>query len=114
MTTIPDTLIEASRIDGCSNIGIYWRIIMPMCKPAWLTVIILMFQQLWGLNNSQYVNTENLKTLPYALSQITSGGMIRMGAAQAVGVLMLLVPAIVFIVNQTKIIDTMASSGIKE
>lgn len=114
MTTIPDSLIEAARIDGCSNAGIYWRIVMPMSKPAWLTVIILMFQQLWSQNNSQYVYSENLKTLPYALSQITTGGMIRMGAAQAVGVLMLIVPATVFIVNQTKIIDTMASSGIKE
>lgn len=114
MTTIPDSLIESARIDGCANTGIYWRIIMPMSKPAWLTVIILMFQQLWSQNNSQYVYSENLKTLPYALSQITTGGMIRMGAAQAVGVLMLIVPATVFIVNQTKIIDTMASSGIKE
>lgn len=114
MTTIPDSLIESARMDGCANTGIYWRIIMPMSKPAWLTVIILMFQQLWSQNNSQYVYSENLKTLPYALSQITTGGMIRMGAAQAVGVLMLIVPATVFIVNQTKIIDTMASSGIKE
>ena len=101
-------------MDGCANTGIYWRIIMPMSKPAWLTVIILMFQQLWSQNNSQYVYSENLKTLPYALSQITTGGMIRTGAAQAGGVLLLSVPATVFIVNQTKIIDTMASSGIKE
>ena len=57
---------------------------------------------------------EDLKTLPYALQQVTTGGIIRTGAAQAVGVLMLIVPAAVFIINQTKIIDTMATSGIKE
>ena len=114
MRTIPDSLIEAARIDGCSELTTYWRIIMPMSKPAYLTVLILMFQQLWNQNNAAYVYQENLKTLPYALSQITTGGLIRQGAAQAVGVLMLLVPATVFIVNQTKIIDTMASSGIKE
>lgn len=114
MTTIPDTLIESAKIDGCNTVSIYWRIVMPMSKPAWLTVTILMFQQLWGQNNSQYVYSEELKTLPYALNQITSGGMIRMGAAQAVGVLLLIVPALVFVVNQTKIIDTMATSGIKE
>lgn len=114
MRTIPDSLIEAARIDGCSELTTYWRIIMPMSKPAYLTVLILMFQQLWNQNNAAYVYQENLKTLPYALSQITTGGLIRQGAAQAVGVLMLLVPATVFIINQTKIIDTMATSGIKE
>ncbi len=114
MRTIPDSLIEAARIDGCSELTTYWRIIMPMAKPAYLTVLILMFQQLWNQNNAAYVYQENLKTLPYALSQITTGGLIRQGAAQAVGVLMLLVPATVFIINQTKIIDTMATSGIKE
>lgn len=114
MRTIPDSLIEASRIDGCSEFGTYRRIIMPMAKPAYLTVLILMFQQLWNQNNADYVYNENLKTLPYALTQITTGGLIRTGAAQAVGVLMLIVPAAVFIVNQTKIIDTMATSGIKE
>ena len=55
-----------------------------------------------------------MKTLPYALTQITTGGYIRAGAAQSVGVLMLIVPAIIFIFNQTKILETMASSGIKE
>lgn len=114
MTTIPDTLIESARIDGCSEGSIYWKIIMPMSKPAWLTVIILVFQQIWSQNNSQYVYDEQLKTLPYALTQITSGGIIRLGAAQAVGVLMLIVPAIIFMFNQTRIINTMASSGIKE
>ncbi len=114
MTTIPDTLLEAATIDGCSNYGIYWKIIMPMARPAWLTVTILMFQQVWNMDNTNYVYSEALKTLPYALSQITSGALVRMGAAQAVGVLMMIVPAVVFLVNQTKIIDTMASSGIKE
>ena len=114
MSTIPDTLLEAARIDGCSESGIYWRIVMPLAKPVWLTVVILMFQQIWSQNNSQYVYSEQLKTLPYALTQITSGGMVRMGAAQAVGVLMLLVPALVFMFSQTRIIDTMATSGMKE
>ncbi len=114
MTTIPDSLLEAARIDGCSDFQIYWRIVMPLSRPAWLTVAILMFQQVWSMDNTNYVYDESLKTLPYALSQVTSGSLVRQGAGQAVGVLMMIVPAIVFIVNQTKIIETMASSGIKE
>jgi len=114
MSTIPDTLLEAARMDGCSDFQIYWRIVMPLSRPAWLTVAILMFQQIWSLDNTNYVYDESLKTLPYALSQVTSGAIVRVGAGQAVGVLMMIVPAIVFLVNQTKIIDTMAAAGIKE
>ena len=87
---------------------------MPLSRPAWLTVAILIFQQVWCMDNTNYVYDESLKTLPYALSQITSGALVRQGAAQAVGVLMMIVPAIVFMVNQTKIIETMASSGMKD
>ena len=114
ISTIPDSLLEAARMDGCSDFWIYWRIIMPLSKPAWLTVAILMFQQIWSLDNTNYVYDEALKTLPYALSQITSGAIVRVGAGQAVGVLMMIVPAVVFLINQAKIIDTMAAAGIKE
>ena len=114
MTTIPDSMLEAARIDGCSNFQIYWRIVMPLSRPAWLTVAILIFQQVWSMDNTNYVYDEALKTLPYALNQVTSGALVRQGAGQAVGVLMMIVPAIVFMVNQTKIIETMATSGMKE
>lgn len=114
LTTIPDSLLEAARIDGCTDIGIYCRIIMPISKPAWITVIILTFQASWGATNSQYIYSEELKTLPYALNQIVSGGIIRQGAGQAASVLMLLVPAIVFIINQSNVVNTMATSGMKE
>ena len=114
MTTIPDSLLEAARIDGCSNYRIYWQIVMPMSKPVWLTVAILVFQQVWGVDNSGYVYSESLKTLPYAMRQITNGAMVRMGASQAVGVAMMIIPALFFIINQTKIINTMATSGMRE
>ncbi|MBP3388562.1 MAG: carbohydrate ABC transporter permease [Clostridia bacterium] len=114
MATIPDTLLEAARIDGCSDFRIYRTIVMPICKPAWLTLIIIMFQNVWGQTHTAYIYKEAMKTLPYALTQITTGGYIRAGAAQSVGVLMLIVPAIIFVFNQTKILETMASSGIKE
>lgn len=114
ISTIPDTLLEVARIDGCSDFRIYRSIIMPICKPAWLTLIIIIFQNVWGQTHTAYIYKEAMKTLPYALTQITSGGYIRAGAAQSVGVLMLIVPAIIFVFNQTKILKTMASSGIKE
>lgn len=114
MTTIPTSLIEAAKMDGCSELGILRKVIMPMARPAWLTLIILMIQNMWGQANNTYVYAEKYKTLPAALSQITTGGLIRIGAGQAVGVIMLIVPAVVFIINQKKMVETMASSGIKE
>lgn len=114
MTTLPQSLLEAARIDGCNEISIYARIVMPIVKPAWLTVGILMFQQVWNQPHTTYIYREELKTLPYALGQIVSGGIVRMGAGQAVAVVMLVVPALFFIFSQTAIINTMATSGIKD
>ena len=112
--SLPKDYIDAARIDGCSDFRIYRSIVMPICKPAWLTLIIIMFQNMWGQTHTAYLYKEAMKTLPYALTQITTGGYIRAGAAQSVGVLMLIVPAVIFVFNQTKILETMASSGIKE
>lgn len=113
MSTVPKALIEAARIDGCTDFSVWWKIVMPICKPAWLTVMIIMVQNMWGQTHSAYIYKESLKTLPYALSQITTGGYVRAGAAQAVGIIMLIVPALIFVFNQSKMIETMATSGIK-
>ncbi len=113
MTTIPTELLEAAKIDGASEFQIFYKIVMPLVKPAWLTVIILLFQSLWSTDGGAYIFTENLKPLSFALSQIVAGGIARTGTAAAVSVIMLVVPITVFIINQTRIIDTMAHSGIK-
>jgi ABC-type glycerol-3-phosphate transport system permease component len=113
MTTIPNELLEAAKIDGANEFAIFFKVVMPLVKPAWLTLVILLFQQLWGTDGGQFIFTENLKPLSYALNQIVAGGVARTGAAAAVTVIMLIVPIGVFIFNQTKMIDTMAHSGIK-
>lgn len=113
MTNIPNDLLEAAKIDGANEFTIFWKIVMPTVKPAWLTLIILLFQQLWGTDGGNYIFTENLKPFSYALSQIVSGGIARTGTAAAVTVIMLIIPITVFIINQSKMLETMASSGIK-
>ncbi len=114
MEQIPDTLLEAARIDGANEFKIFTTIAMPMVKPAWLTLIIFSFQDLWNLQGSNYIYSEELKTMPYALSQIASGGIARAGATSAVAVIMMIVPITIFIISQSSIIETMATSGIKE
>ena len=113
MVTIPTELLEAARMDGAGEYRIFFKVVMPLVKPAWLTVIILLFQQLWSTDGGAFIFTENLKPLSFALQQIVAGGIARTGASAAVALLMLIVPITVFIISQTKIIDTMAHSGIK-
>lgn len=114
MEQIPDTLLEAARIDGAHEFSIFLKIAMPQVKPAWLTLIIFSFQDLWNMSGATYIYKEELKTLPYALSQIASTGIARAGATAAVSVIMMIVPIVIFIISQSNIIETMASSGIKE
>ncbi|MBQ7247227.1 MAG: carbohydrate ABC transporter permease [Lachnospiraceae bacterium] len=114
MENVPDVLIEAARIDGANLWQIFWRVIMPNTRPAWLTVTILSVQALWNSKAIQYIYSEDLKTLPYALQQILGGGVSRTGVGSAVTVIMMIVPVVTFILSQRQITETMASSGIKE
>jgi ABC-type glycerol-3-phosphate transport system permease component len=113
MEIVPNELIEAAKIDGANEFVIFWKVVMPLVKPAWLTLIILLFQSLWGTDGGSYIFTENLKPLSCALRQIVAGGVARTGTAAAVTVIMLIIPITVFIVNQSKMLETMAHSGIK-
>jgi len=108
---VPDTLIEAARIDGASEFRIYAQIVMPMVKPAWLTLVILVFQNLWRETGGMFIYKEELKTLPYALNQVAAGGIARQGVAAAITLMMMSVPIIVFVINQSQIVETMGTSG---
>ena len=113
-TTVPDSVLESARLDGAKELTIYWRIVMPMVKPAWLTLIVYCFQGLWNSGTSVYIYSEELKTFNYAIQQILAGGIVRSGAADASTVIMMLVPVTVFVITQSNIIETMASSGMKD
>lgn len=113
METLPISVIESAQIDGASEWCIWAKIAMPMVKPAWLTLIILMIQSLWN-TISPYTYSEELKTMPQALSQILSGGIARTGVSAAVSLIMLSVPVITFVFFQSQIIETMNSSGMKD
>ena len=113
-TTVPDSVLESARLDGAKELTIYWKIVMPMVKPAWLTLIVYSFQGLWNSGTSIYIYSEQLKTFNYAIQQILAGGITRSGAAAASTVIMMIVPVTVFVITQSNIIETMASSGMKD
>ncbi|WOO38285.1 carbohydrate ABC transporter permease [Anaerocolumna sp. AGMB13020] len=114
MEGIPDALLEAAKIDGAKEWSIFGAIVMPMVRPAWLTLMILSVQGLWNIKASNFIYSEELKTLPYALQQIVSGGIARAGVGAAVTLVMMIVPITTFIVVESNVIETMASSGIKD
>ncbi|MBQ2999729.1 MAG: carbohydrate ABC transporter permease [Clostridia bacterium] len=113
-SAVTDAVLESARLDGASELRTFWTIAMPMVKPAWLTLIIFSFKDLWNAGASIYIHSEQLKSLNYAIGQITAGGIKRAGASAAATVVMMLVPITVFVVSQSNIIETMGSSGMKD
>lgn len=111
---IPDSLVEAANMDGAGDFKIFWTVIMPNVKPAWLTVGIFSFLSLWGNASTTYIYSEELKSLSYAMNQIVAGGIKKAGAASAASVLLMIIPIIFFMTCQDRIVDTMTTSGIKE
>ena len=108
---VSDEMIEAARIDGAGELRIYWQIVMPLVKPAWLTLLVTTFQSVWNAGASGYVWSEQLKTFNSAISTIST---VSAGASSAGSVVMMSVPIIIFIINQSKIVETMGSSGMKD
>jgi len=113
-TNVNDSVLESSRLDGASELRTYWTIAMPMVKPAWLTLIIFSFKDLWNAGASVYIQSEQLKSFNYAIQQIMAGGIKRAGAGAASTVIMMMVPILVFVISQSNIIETMGSSGMKD
>ncbi len=114
MENLPTSLIEAAKIDGANELKVFLRIVMPNVKPAWMTMIIFSVQSLWNNRASTYIYSEEKKTLVYALQQIQSGGIARTGQGAAVLVVVMVVPIVIFIFAESQILETMASSGLKD
>ncbi len=113
-TGVTDAVLESARLDGASELRTYWTIAMPMVKPAWLTLIVYCFKDLWNAGSSMYIQSEQLKSFNYAIQQVMAGGIKRAGAGAASTVIMMIVPIMVFVITQSNIIETMGSSGMKD
>ena len=116
MVQINDSLLEAARIDGAGEFRIYWSIVMPNCKPAWLTLLIFSFQQVWNNTGNLYICDENLKTLPSLLSTVAAGSssIARAGVSSAASLLLVIPPIIIFLLTQSSVVETMSTAGMKD
>jgi ABC-type glycerol-3-phosphate transport system permease component len=117
---IPNEVVEAAQIDGASDWGIYWSIILPMIRPAIATIAILAFIATWNdaSTSTLYINTESLKTFAFYLTTLTStaagaNAVAGQGMAAAAALIMFLPNLIIFILLQSQVMSTMSHSGIK-
>ncbi len=113
-SSVTDSVLESARLEGANENLIFWRIAMPMVKPAWITLIIFAFKDLWNMGASLYIYSEELKTFNYAISQLVTAGIARSGVSAAATVVMMIVPITVFVVTQSQVITTMSTSGMKD
>lgn len=114
MDTFPTSILEAARIDGAGEFRIFWQIVMPGCKPAWMTVILFAVQGYWGMGTGAFVFKEEMKGINAGINAITSVSVQRAGVTGAVGILMMIVPLVTFIITQSNIMETMTTSGMKD
>lgn len=114
ISQIPDSMIEAAKVDGAGLMRICWQIVMPNQKPALMTLIIFAFQAAWNIPAGSLIFQEQYKTLPTVAEQAAASGIAKAGVAMAAAVFMLVPPIVVFMLAQRQVIETMAHSGIKE
>lgn len=113
--TLPKDLEDAAKIDGCSYFGIFWKIILPLSKPALATLTTFTFMGSW-LNFMWpliVLNTHKLFTLPVGLSYFQSLHHTDWSLLMAGSLMMILPILIVFIINQRYFVEGIKLTGIK-
>lgn len=116
MRGIPKELDDAAEIDGCSKIGIFFRIMLPLIQPALITAAIFSFYWTWSdfLTPLIYLNNPKLYTLSMALRTFADpSGMTDWGAIFAMSSLSLVPVFVLFILFQKYIVEGISTSGLK-
>ncbi len=114
---VPDSLIEAAHLDGANDFQVYWKIVLPVIRPAIATAMVLVFQQVWtNMETSSYfINDESMKTMTFYMNTLVNAnsGVAGQGVSAAASLIMFIPNLILFIICQSSVMNTMATSGIK-
>lgn len=116
MQQIPESISEAARIDGANEWQICFRLIVPLCKPAIITLIILLFTWHWNDydNALLFLQDKELYTLPLGLTYFMDETGMRYSLIMAAGVITIIPIFIVFLVAQKYFIGGLTSGAVKE
>ncbi len=115
---LPDSLIEAAVIDGAGDIAIMRKIVMPLIRSPLATVAILSFSSAWSATEAStyYINNDSLKNFAFYVSTLTNatGNVVAgAGVSAAASLIMFLPSFVLFIIMQSRVMNSMAHSGIK-
>ena len=114
--SIPKDLLDSARIDGCSELRIYWNIVLPLAKPALATVSILTFMFSWNdfLGPLIYLSDKMKNTLALGLGMFVGQYTTEWTLLMAASVLMMLPMILIFFFFQKYFIQGFTMSGLKE
>jgi multiple sugar transport system permease protein len=113
---IPRELDESAKMDGCSWFGIYWRIVLPLTRPALVTVTIFSF--IWGWDDYFgpliYLNSVDKYTVPLALRMfVDTQSAVAWGQLLAMSLVSVLPPVAIFFFAQRHFVEGIATTGLK-
>jgi len=113
--TIPDSLLEAARIDGATEYRIFGQIMLPLSKPVAVTVIIFSFRFFWNdfFTPLIYITSQSLKTLPLGMADFVTQYSITYGPQMAAALISIVPVLIVFLVGQRYFVQGVVATGIK-
>ena len=113
--SIPEELEDAARIDGCTRLGVLWRIVLPLAAPGIVTAFIFGFTNSWNefLYAVTLVSRRELMTLPTGLGSYILGDVFLWGPLMATAIITALPPIILFIVVQRFIVTGMTLGSVK-
>lgn len=113
---IPGELDESAKMDGCSWFGVYWRIILPLTKPALITVMIFSFLWHWEdyLGPLIYLNSVSKFTVPLALRMfMDTQSAVQWGQLLAMSLVSILPQVLLFFVAQRHFVEGISTTGLK-
>ena len=116
MLTIPDEFLDAARLDGASEYGIYWRLILPLSKSALATLGVFTFLGSWNdfLGPLIVVKSDEMRTLPLAISALAAGQYVMSWPLLMAGASFAIVPVlVVYLVAQRYFVDGIVAGGLK-
>ena len=115
MLSIPNSLHEAAKIDGCSTFGIYRRIILPLSQNGLATLTILTFNSVWNdyMGPMIYLDSDRLKTIQLGLASFQQQFSADYGAIMAGTVCSVIPIIIVYCIGQKYIVEGVAFAGVK-
>ena len=115
MLGVPDELIDAARIDGCSLFGIYWKIALPLCKPALATLAVFSFLWSWKafLWPLIVITTKEMRTIEVGVAMFRNMFYVEYGLMMAASTLAVLPTLVFFLALQRLMIETVARTGLR-